>query len=146
MSGIKKVTPEEAVELMERGYVYIDVRSEPEFEQGHPPGSLNVPLMHFGPGGLTPNNEFMQVIESAFGKEEKLLLGCRAGKLSRHAAQLMAAAGYSDLADLTTGWEFARDPFGRVMPGWIKKGLPVETGKPAGQAYADVKNRKPAIS
>ena len=144
MSGIRKVTPEEAAELIEAGYVYLDVRSEPEFEQGHVPGAFNVPLMHFGPGGLTPNGEFMQVVESAFGKNEKLVVGCRSGGRSQRAVQLLAAAGYSDLVDLPAGWEGARDPFGRMTPGWSKKGLPVETGKPTGQRYEDVKQRKPA--
>lgn len=143
MSGIRKVTPEEAVELIETGYVYVDVRSEPEFEQGHVPGALNVPLMHFGPAGMTPNGEFMQVVESAFGKDEKLLIGCRSGGRSQRAAQMLAAAGFSRLADLAAGWEGSRDPFGRITPGWSRKGLPVETGKPAGQSYADVKRRRP---
>ncbi len=143
MSGIRNVTPEEAAELLEAGYAYLDVRSEPEFEQGHVPGAFNVPLMHLGPGGMTPNGEFMQVVGSAFGKEEKLVVGCRSGGRSRRAAELMAAAGFSELADLAAGWEGARDPFGRVTPGWSKKDLPVETGKPAGQSYTDVKQRKP---
>lgn len=143
MSDIRKVTPEEAAELVEAGYVYVDVRSEPEFEQGHVPGAFNVPLMHLGPGGMTPNSEFMDVVQSAFGKTEKLLLGCRSGGRSRRAVELLAAAGYATLADLSAGWEGSRDPFGRVVPGWSKKGLPVETGKPPGQAYTDVKSRKP---
>ena len=143
MTGIRKVTPEEAVELLEKGYVYLDVRSEPEFEQGHVPGAFNVPLMHLGPGGLSPNAEFMQVVESAFGKDEKLLVGCRSGGRSRRAVELMAAAGYSDLVDFPAGWEGSRDPFGRLTPGWIRKGLPAESGKTSGQAYSDVKNRKP---
>lgn len=143
MSGVRKVTPEEAVELLETGYVYVDVRSEPEFEQGHVPGALNVPLMHLGRGGMTPNSEFMQVMQSAFGKQEKLLVGCRSGGRSARAAELLAAAGYADVAELSAGWEGSRDPFGRLAPGWSKKGLPVESGKPSGQAYADVQSRQP---
>lgn len=143
MSSIKQVTPEEAAELVAAGHVYVDVRSEPEFEQGHVPGAFNVPLMHLGPGGMTPNGEFMQVMQSAFGKDEKLVVGCRSGGRSRRAAELLAAAGFTELSDLSAGWEGSRDPFGRTVPGWSKKDLPVEPGKPAGQAYADVKSRKP---
>jgi rhodanese-related sulfurtransferase len=143
MGEIKPVAPEEAVALLDDGYVYVDVRSEPEFEQGHPPGALNVPLMHLGPGGMSPNPEFMQVMQAAFGKDEKLLIGCRSGGRSRRAAELLAEVGYQNLADLVTGWEGSRDPFGRTNPGWVRKGLPVETGKPASQGYDDVKRRSP---
>ena len=43
----KRVSPQEARDLMEKdGYVYVDVRSIPEFDAGHPAGAYNVPLMH----------------------------------------------------------------------------------------------------
>jgi rhodanese-related sulfurtransferase len=144
MPEIKPVSPEEAQELIAEGWVYVDVRSEPEFEQGHPPGALNVPLLHMGPGGMSPNPEFLEVMRSAFGKGERLLIGCRAGQRSRRAAELLAQHGYENLADLWTGWDSTRDDFGRPVPGWIHRGLPAETGAPAGQRYSDVKQRKPA--
>ena len=38
---ITSVTPREAKRLVdEEGYTYVDVRSVPEFEQGHPAGDL----------------------------------------------------------------------------------------------------------
>ncbi|MCA9595042.1 MAG: hypothetical protein KC776_17110, partial [Myxococcales bacterium] len=49
VAEIKGVTPHEVVEMLKDGYVYVDVRSQPEFEAGHVPGSLNVPLLHMGP-------------------------------------------------------------------------------------------------
>lgn len=144
MAEIKPVSPEEAQSLLQQGYVYLDVRSEPEFEQGHVPGALNVPLLHAGPAGMTPNPEFLDVVQSAFGKDEKLIIGCKAGSRSRRAAEMLVQAGYQTLCDLFTGWDGSRDAFGRAQPGWSRVGLPVETGKPAGQSYADVKSRKPA--
>jgi rhodanese-related sulfurtransferase len=143
VSDIDDVLPEDAQTRMADGWIYVDVRSEPEFEQGHPPGALNVPLLHASPGGMQPNPEFLQVMQSAFGTDEKLLLGCRSGKRSRQAAEMLIRHGYTRLADLVTGWEGTRDDFGRPMPGWRPKGLPVETGAPAGQRYEDVKARKP---
>lgn len=48
--NVTTVSPEEARGLMEReGYTYIDVRSIPEFEAGHPAGAVNVPLLHVNP-------------------------------------------------------------------------------------------------
>ena len=38
---IKRITPEQAKELLDsnQGYIYLDVRIVPEFEAGHRPGS-----------------------------------------------------------------------------------------------------------
>jgi rhodanese-related sulfurtransferase len=143
VAQIRTVTPEEAVALLADGYVYVDVRSEPEFEAGHVPGALNVPLLHQGPAGMTPNPEFLAVMQQAFATDEKLVVGCKAGGRSKKAADALSQAGFRDVADMSAGWEGSRDAFGRVVPGWSKKDLPVEQGKPAGQAYADVKQRKP---
>jgi rhodanese-related sulfurtransferase len=142
VAEIKGVTPDEAQQMLQEGWLYVDVRSEPEFERGHPPGALNVPLLHAGPGGMLPNPEFLQVMQSAFATHEKLLLGCRSGVRSRRAAEMLAEHGYRDLADLVTGWEGTRDDFGRPVPGWGPCGLPAENGLPVGQRYQDVKQRK----
>ena len=65
----KRVSPDEAKALIDReGYVYVDVRSVPEFEAGHPTGAYNVPLMHQGPAGMTPNPDFLDVMEKSFAK------------------------------------------------------------------------------
>ncbi|MDF3066323.1 MAG: hypothetical protein K0R38_1924 [Polyangiaceae bacterium] len=139
----KSVSPEDAAALLAEGYVYVDVRSEPEFEAGHVPGALNVPLLNQGPAGLVPNPEFLSVMQQAFGTGEKLVVGCKAGGRSKKAVDQLAQAGFTDLSDMSAGWDGARDAFGQVVPGWSKRGLPVEQGKPSGQAYADVKQRTP---
>ncbi len=139
----RSVSPEEASALLAAGYVYVDVRSEPEFEAGHVPGALNVPLLNQGPGGMTPNPEFLAVMQQAFGKAEKMVIGCKAGGRSNKAADQLAQAGFSELTEMSAGWDGSRDAFGRVVPGWSNQGLPVEPGKPQGQAYADVKQRTP---
>lgn len=141
--SVKSVSPQETQELLEAGAVYVDVRSEPEFEAGHVPGSFNVPLLHMGPAGMVPNPEFMEVMQRAFGKNEKLVMGCRSGQRSLRAAEMLLSVGYTDVANLFTGWEGSRDHFGRLTPGWRPAGLPVEAGTPAGQCYADAKNRQP---
>jgi rhodanese-related sulfurtransferase len=144
VAEIRTVSPEEAAALIADGYVYVDVRSEPEFEAGHVPGALNVPISHQGPTGLTPNADFLNVMQQAFGTEERLVVGCKAGGRSKKAVTQLAQAGFQNLADMTAGWSGARDAFGRALVGWNADGRPVETGTPAGQSYADVKQRKPA--
>lgn len=141
MSESKQVTPEEAQQLISQGHVYVDVRSEPEFEAGHPPGALNVPISNATPAGMTPNPEFLEVMQRAFGKSERIILGCKGGPRSRRAAQQLLAAGFTEIAEMSAGFSGGRDAFGRPQPGWISAGLPVETGKPPGQSYADVKER-----
>lgn len=141
MTRIEDADPERAKALIEAGYVCVDVRSEPEFEAGHIPGSLNVPLMHRADSGMVANPEFLDVVQQVFSKTDRLLLSCRSGARSRRAAEMLVQAGYTQLADLVTGWEGSRDAFGRPTPGWSKLALPVETGAPAGQSYADVKRR-----
>jgi rhodanese-related sulfurtransferase len=143
VSKVKAVSPEEARELLSQGAVYVDVRSEQEFEAGHAPGAFNVPLLHLGPGGMTPNPEFLEVMQRAFGKNEQLIMGCRSGQRSLRAADMLIQAGYGDVANLTSGWEGTRDAFGRPIPGWRAKGFPSEQGPTDGFKYADAKNRTP---
>lgn len=138
---IKSVTPENVVELLKSGAVYVDVRSEPEFEQGHPPGAVNVPIAHMGGGGMTPNPDFLRVMTQSFGKNEPIVVGCKAGGRSRRAAEMLEQAGYADISDMAAGWDGSRDAFGRPLPGWSKRNLPVEAGLPEGQRYQDVQSR-----
>ena len=138
----KTVTPEEAQALQSEGYVYVDVRSEQEFEGGHPKGAVNVPISHMGPAGFEPNPDFMSVMEQSFAKDEKLVIGCKSGARSRRAAAMLTSAGFSTVADMIAGFGGSRDAFGRPSPGWQQKNLPVETGAPDGQSYASVKTRQ----
>jgi rhodanese-related sulfurtransferase len=138
----KTVTPEEAQTLQGEGYVYVDVRSEQEFEGGHPKGAVNVPISHMGPAGFEPNAEFMAVMEKALAKDDKLVIGCKSGARSRRAAAMLSSAGFTAVADMIAGFGGSRDAFGRPAPGWQQKGLPVESGAPEGQSYASIKARK----
>jgi rhodanese-related sulfurtransferase len=139
VAEVRSITPEEAAALLEEGYVYVDVRSEREFEAGHVPGALNVPISQQG----TPNPEFLPVMQQAFASTERLVVGCQSGGRSRRAVEQLVKAGFENLAEMSAGMDGARDAFGRVTPGWSKQGRPVEQGKPPGQAYADVKQRTP---
>ncbi|HXK20989.1 MAG TPA: rhodanese-like domain-containing protein, partial [Polyangiaceae bacterium] len=113
------------------------------FEAGHVPGALNVPISHRGPGGLVANPEFLSAMQQGFGTGEKMVVGCKSGSRSKRAAEQLAQAGFTELAEMSAGFDGSRDAFGRALPGWSKLGLPIEAGKPTGQAYADVKQRTP---
>ena len=141
MTDVKIVSPEETAGLLEEGYTYVDVRSEQEFEAGHVPSALNVPISHQGPAGMIPNPDFIQVMEGAFPKEAKLVVGCKMGGRSAKAAAALKQAGFQSLCDMSAGFEGKRDPFGRPVPGWRDGTREVETGATPGHTYADVKAR-----
>lgn len=134
---VKRVTPPEAQALLGEGWTYLDVRSIPEFEGGHPVGAVNVPLLHLENGRMAPNRDFQAVVTANFPKDTKLVVGCKAGPRSLQAAALLGAAGYSDVVDVRGGFHGERDAMGRVTcAGWAEQNLPVETATPADRTYA----------
>ena len=141
---LRRVKPEEAKRLMdEESYVYLDVRSVQEFEQGHPTGAFNVPLMHMSPAGMQPNAQFLDVVTRAFEKDAKIVVGCKAGTRSLRAGQTMEQAGFTAVVDQLAGFSGAADAFGRIAePGWQAKGLAVSTSAQAGRSWAELEQPK----
>lgn len=143
MSEPKRVSPAEAKQLLDEGWTYLDVRSEPEFADEHPTGAFNVPLMHMGPAGMAPNHEFIAVVEASFAKDVKLVLGCRSGGRSLRALSLLQQRGYQNLIDQRAGFDGARDPFGgNVEAGWKPAGLPTERGDGGERGYAALSKKR----
>jgi rhodanese-related sulfurtransferase len=141
MANVKRVSPAEAKQLVDEGYLYLDVRTEPEYAAGHPAGAQNVPVMLAGPGGMAPNPDFLAVVEAAYPKDARLVVGCKAGGRSAKAAAMMVGAGYTNVIDQRAGFDGARDSFGQVTePGWAPAGLPVEAAT-SGGLYAEVRGK-----
>jgi len=138
--SVKRVTPPEAAKLIAEGWTYVDVRSIPEFVDGHPAGAYNVPILHLQPGrGMSPNHDFERVMAKHFPKEAQLVVGCRAGPRSYRAAEMLMAAGYTSVVDMRGGWDGERDAAGRVaLAGWRDTGLPSEKAAQAGRSYEDL--------
>jgi rhodanese-related sulfurtransferase len=140
---VKNLTVHEAREKQRAGYTYVDVRSEPEYAQGHPEGAVNVPLLHRDErsGQLVPNPDFLRVMRENFAPDAKLLIGCQVGGRSAQATQLLASAGYSDVSNVLGGYGGARDPMtGAVRAeGWTQAGLPIETSAASGASYAELR-------
>ena len=133
---VKRVSPEEAQSLVDKdGYVYVDVRSIPEFEAGHPTGAYNVPWKHMDATGVSDNYDFVAVMSAAFGKDAKLVLGCKSGGRSLAAAQTLVEEGFSDVIDQRAGFAGGMGPQGPEA-GWAPKGLPTSQVPVAGRAYA----------
>ena len=125
--------------MREQGYVYLDVRSVQEFDNGHPDGAFNIPLLHMGSDGMTPNLRFLTDVEATFAKDTPILVGCRSGQRSLRAAEALVAAGYTDVLDVRPGFAGAANAFGQVAePGWAASGLPVSRAAQPGRRYEDV--------
>ena len=120
------------------GYTYIDVRSIPEFENGHPTGAHNVPLLNLDSrtGQMQPNEDFLAVVQANYATDSKLLVGCQMGGRSTQAGQILIAARYQDVTNVVGGFGGAQNRItGEMNEGWVDAGLPVEQGAPTENSY-----------
>ena len=123
---MKRVLVEEAAALLGQGWNYVDVRTEPEYQEGHPDGAFNVPFMRKGPVGMVPNDDFDAVVRATFGLEDKLIVGCRTGARSLRAAERLVELGFANIVDMRGGFMGERDFSGQVTcVGWVGADLPV---------------------
>lgn len=65
---------------------FVDVRSEQEFNSGHYPGAINIPLQ-----------EFQQHTEELKKLNVPIVLYCRSGARSYNALQILKQLGFSDV-------------------------------------------------
>lgn len=125
---MKEISSQEAYDVIQRDpdYIYLDVRSQPEFAQGHPIRAINIPLLHFAPGmGMYPNNDFVAVVEANLPKDAKLVVGCKTGARSAQACEILSQLGYSSIINVRGGFVGEIDRFGRLLePGWSLLNLP----------------------
>ena len=124
--------------------VYIlDVRSEAEWIYvGHPgPNKLeegdllngkvvNVSYKIWKKKLFIVNPSFVSDVEDLFeDKDIVLIVMCRSGKRGKDAALALEAAGYTNVYNMTTGFQGKRDEYGyRTMNGWVIDGLPYTDG------------------
>jgi rhodanese-related sulfurtransferase len=134
MMTIKHITVQQAQQQQATGATYLDVRSIPEFQQGHPPGAVNIPLLHLDPqtGQMRPNPEFAAVVKANFPRDTPLVVGCKMGGRSQQACEVLSSAGYENVANVLGGWGGAPQ-MGHT--GWVQAGLPVETTADQAREY-----------
>ncbi|KAA3470059.1 rhodanese-like domain-containing protein 14, chloroplastic [Gossypium australe] len=147
---VRSVDAKEAFRLQkENNFVILDVRPEAEFKEAHPAGAVNIQIYRlikewtawdiarraafafFGIfSGTEENPEFMQSVESNFGKDAKIIAACTTGgtmKPSQNlpegqqsrsliAAYLLVLNGYKNVFHLEGG-----------LYTWFKEGLPSES-------------------
>src|SRR5438105_7664237 len=142
--SIKNIRPEQAKDILESdgSAVYIDVRTEQEFMNGHVPKSINVPVVWPDPSTrqMKPNPDFVKVVSAHFARDKRIIVGCQAGGRSQVAADLLTKDGFQDVSNMQGGFGGARDAMGQVIvPGWSQLGFPVEMEVLPASSYASLK-------
>lgn len=117
--NLRRVTVEEVVEALQAGAIYLDVRSDEEFEAGRPAGAINVPAEAL---------RFVERVEARIPhRAQTIVVACEKGVRSYGAAYALLEAGYEDVVEFRAGYAGRRDGFGRVLErGWRDAGLPIE--------------------
>jgi rhodanese-related sulfurtransferase len=99
----QEVTVEEAYQLYEDGVYTLDVRTAEEYQAGHIPGSVLIPLDELA----------LRAGELPVG--EPILIYCRSGNRSLEAMNLLAGAGFMNLSSMDGGFN-----------DWVAAGYPAE--------------------
>jgi rhodanese-related sulfurtransferase len=137
---IEQLEPAQAHAVLQESpdAVYLDVRTEEEFERGHPVRAVNVPVVFIkGPGQTEHNVEFLEIVEKTFNRDQTLIVGCAGGVRSQRACELLEQVGFQRLINVKGGFSGARDQSGEiVVKGWRDMGLPVIT---EGVTYAAIR-------
>ena len=89
--GYEEISMQAAKEIMdtEKDFVILDVREQEEFDQGHIPGAILIPL-----GTVSEAAE-----ERLPDKTQQILVYCRSGRRSKMAAQDLVRLGYTNIKE-----------------------------------------------
>jgi rhodanese-related sulfurtransferase len=142
--SVKNISPEQTRDILEGDIhsVYIDVRTEQEFLNGHVPGSINIPVAWPNPptGQMTLNPDFVKVVSTHFAKDVRIIIGCQSGGRSKFAAEILAKEGFQNVSNMQGGFGGVRDSLGRLIEaGWTQLGLQVEMDVHPDRSYASLK-------
>ena len=88
-SAYEKITPAQALELMDGDAIILDVRTSEEYATGHVPGAMLLPVDDILAGKT----------ESLPDKEALILVYCRSGNRSKTASNALVEAGYTQIKD-----------------------------------------------
>jgi rhodanese-related sulfurtransferase len=127
---MREIDPREAHAEMKAdpAIVYVDVRTVGEYQAGHPEGAWNIPVLVAGMLGMKPNPEFLEVASRVLPKDAPVIVGCKSGQRSAMACQMLAQAGFHDLANVAGGFH-----------DWAESGLPVSPAAPPGRSWDELK-------
>ena len=103
---VEEISVGELTTLVANGSLVIDVRESDEYESGHIPGAILVPLSTV----LSNTSEFQS--------DETVYVVCRSGGRSMQACEILHEAGITNVANVAGG-----------TMGWIALGNEIVTGE-----------------
>lgn len=83
----------------------IDCRTKEEFASGHPEMAVNIPIVFIIDGSVVQNPDFESEVEKIAHRSDTVLMICRTGRRSLIAALRMLQAGYTDVKNISDGFE-----------------------------------------
>ena len=88
----ERISMDQAAEYMEyeEGYILLDVRSKEEYEEGHIPGAVCIPLEEL------PERADAELKD----KEQMIYVYCRSGNRSKKAAKKLCNMGYTNITEI----------------------------------------------
>jgi hydroxyacylglutathione hydrolase len=104
--GVRRIAPAEGAARMKAGATLLDVRGRSEWEAGHVPGAVHIPLGYLA--------ERIQELPAG----APVVVHCQGGTRSAIASSVLQRAGVREVFDLTDGFA-----------GWREAGLPVRNGQ-----------------
>jgi rhodanese-related sulfurtransferase len=128
---MKNLNPRAAWEELQRtpDALFVDVRMEIEsLYVGRPPGVVNIAWYEYPELAPQPDSFVAAVEREAGSRSRPVYLICRSGKRTVDAAKALNAAGFTDVTNITEGFEGDLDEgFHRsTKNGWRFAGLPWE--------------------
>jgi rhodanese-related sulfurtransferase len=102
VADLSNVDVEQARALVDEGALLLDVREDSEFERGHAPGALHIPLA-----------EVPDHLED-LPRDRQIVAVCRSGGRSSRAGKFLIEQGF-DVVNLEGG-----------MTAWAQQGAPLE--------------------
>ncbi|KAK4774542.1 hypothetical protein SAY86_009477 [Trapa natans] len=106
--------------LLSTDHIYLDVRTEEEFNRSHVEGALNVPFVFITSEGMKKNPDFLSKVASICNKEDRLVVGCHSGGRSIMACVDLVNAGYTGVRNMGGGY-----------CKWVDAGFAADQGKVA---------------
>jgi rhodanese-related sulfurtransferase len=128
----------------EKDAVYLDVRTEQEFAEGHPEGAINIPIGIPNPmmQRFDANPDFLDVVRAAVPEHVPVIVGCKTGPRAEMAANLLSQNGFFKISWVLGGFHGMTDPLGNVLvPGWRHLGFPENTEVGEGVSYASLRKK-----
>lgn len=108
---VENVTADKAAELVSSGTQALDVRTAGEFQAGHLPGAVNLPV------------DQLQTLAASLDRSKPVVVYCATGSRSVSAVDILKAAGFSKIYHMNEGMI--------AWTGDVERGTAVAVAQPA---------------